>query len=406
MNNNKEIIQVNISGDDKPGLTAALTSVLSKYDAFILDIGQANIHKSLTLGIMFETVADKSGFIMKDLLFEASRLGVRIKFTPISFEEYDAWVGRQGKNRYIVTLLGRVVSAGDIAEITGVVASYGLNIDAIRRLSGRKPLDVLDSGVTCIELSVRGVMTSAERIRFQEDLMEHCKSSLDISFQVDNIYRRSRRLVCFDMDSTLASTECIDELAKRAGVGDKVSAITASAMRGEIPFKESFRRRVALLEGLDASVMKEIAENLPFNEGLERMMRVLKRVGYKTAILSGGFTYFANYAKEKFGFDYIYANELEVKDGKFTGRYIGDIVDGEFKAAKLRELCELEGIDLSQAVAVGDGANDLPMLGLAGLGIAYHAKPRVKATADQRLSSVGLEGILYFLGLKDSQVDP
>lgn len=249
-------------------------------------------------------------------------------------------------------------------------------------------------------------MTSAERIRFQEDLMEHCKSSLDISFQVDNIYRRSRRLVCFDMDSTLASTECIDELAKRAGVGDKVSAITASAMRGEIPFKESFRRRVALLEGLDASVMKEIAENLPFNEGLERMMKVLKRVGYKTAILSGGFTYFANYAKEKFGFDYIYANELEVKDGKFTGRYIGDIVDGEFKAAKLRELCKLEGIDLSQAVAVGDGANDLPMLGLAGLGIAYHAKPRVKATADQRLSSVGLEGILYFLGLKDSQVDP
>ena len=236
--------------------------------------------------------------------------------------------------------------------------------------------------------------------------MSRSGSGLDISFQKDDIYRRSRRLICFDMDSTLIGTECIDELAERAGVGDQVKAITESAMRGEIDFKESFTRRVALLKGLDVSVMEDIARNMPFNEGLERMMRILKMVGYKTAILSGGFTYFGNYLKQKFGFDYVYANELEVEDGKLTGRYLGEVVDGRRKAELLKFLCQMEGIHQEQSVAVGDGANDLPMLGLAGLGIAYHAKPKVKATADQNLSTIGLDGILYFLGLKDSQIDP
>ena len=228
---------------------------------------------------------------------------------------------------------------------------------------------------------------------------------LDVSFQKDDIYRRSRRLICVDMDSTLIETEVIDELAERAGVGDAVREITARAMRGEIDFRESFTERVALLKGLDVSVMEEIARNLPITEGLERMMTILKRVGYKTAILSGGFTYFGNYLRQKYGFDYVYANELEIEQGKLTGRYVGEVVDGRRKAELLRLLCQFEEINIAQSVAVGDGANDLPMLNLAGLGIAFHAKPKVKATARQSISTIGLDGILYFLGLKDSRIE-
>lgn len=401
-----EIIQVNISGDDKPGLVHELTTILAKYDAFILDIGQANIHKSLTLGILFSTSQENSGFIMKDLLFKASELGVTIRFTPVDREQYDNWVSRQGKNRYIITLLGRTISAQQINDVTSIIFRFGLNIDAIKRLSGRMPLlDETGKTKQSIEFSIRGSLTDEDRKDLQAELIHNCSHGVDISFQRDNIYRRSRRLICFDMDSTLIHTECIDKLAEKAGVGDEVRAITESAMRGEIDFNESFTRRVALLKGLDESVMEEIAKELPFNEGLERMMTILKRVGYKTAILSGGFTYFGRYLQQKFGFDYVYANDLEVEDGKLTGRYRGEVVDGRRKAELLRLLCQVEHIDLEQAVAVGDGANDLPMLGLAGLGIAYHAKPKVKANAKQSISSIGLDGILYFLGLKDSQIE-
>lgn len=404
MKNKVEIIQINISGEDKPGLTSSLTSILAGYDAFILDIGQANIHSSLTMGILIKTTADKSGFIMKDLLFKASELGVMIRFTPVSEEKYDAWVKRQGRNRYIVTLLGRQVVAKHIADVTKAIYEEGLNIDSIRRLTGRMPLNEDDRAQkSCIELSVRGNLE--DRGLLQKKLMNMSNSPLDISLQKDDIYRRSRRLICFDMDSTLIETEVIDELAKRAGVGEKVAEITERAMRGEIDFCESFTERVALLKGLDVSVMEDIARNLPITEGLERLMTILKRVGYKTAILSGGFTYFGNYLKQRFGFDYVYANELEVEDGKLTGRYVGEVVDGRRKAELLRLLCQFENIDIAQSVAVGDGANDLPMLNLAGLGIAFHAKPKVKATAEQSISTIGLDGILYFLGLKDSRIE-
>ena len=406
MDRNVEIIQINISGEDKPGMTSSLTEILARYDAFILDIGQANIHKSLTLGILVRTSADKSGFIMKELLFKASELGVMIRFTPIPVEDYNAWVKRQGKNRYIITLLGRTVTARHIAEVTRVITEHGLNIDAIKRLTGRMPLDNDEpTAKACIELSVRGSLTDEERSTMQHAFMNLTEVGLDVSFQKDDIFRRSRRLICFDMDSTLIKTEVIDELAERAGVGDEVRAITESAMRGEIDFRESFTQRVALLKWLDVSVMEDIARNLPSTEGLERMMTILKRVGYKTAILSGGFTYFGKYLQQKYGFDYVYANDLEIADGKLTGRYAGEIVDGRRKAELLRLLCQFENIDLAQAVAVGDGANDLPMLSLAGLGIAFHAKPKVKANARQSISTIGLDGILYFLGLKDSQIE-
>ena len=406
MHNDVEIIQINISGEDKPGMTSSLTEILARYDASILDIGQANIHQSLTLGMLVKTTADKSGFIMKELLFKASELGVIIRFTPISEHDYEEWVGLQGKNRYIITLLGRTVTARHIAQVTEVVARHGLNIDAIRRLTGRMPLcEDGRAAKACIELSVRGSLTDEERSTMQERFMNLSEVGLDVSFQRDDIYRRSRRLICFDMDSTLIETEVIDELAERAGAGDQVRAITESAMRGEIDFRESFTRRVALLRGLDVSVMEEIARNLPITEGLERMMTVLKRVGYKTAILSGGFTYFGNYLHQRYGFDYVYANELEVENGRLTGRYVGEIVDGRRKAELLRLLCQFEAINIAQSVAVGDGANDLPVLNLAGLGIAFHAKPKVKATARQAISTIGLDGILYFLGLKDSRIE-
>lgn len=400
-----ELILIRITGEDRPGLTASITEVLAKYDTTILDIGQADIHNTLSLGILCMTEEKNSGFIMKELLFKASSLGVSIRFYPISPKEYAEWVGMQGKNRYILTLLGRKLTARQITAVTRILAEQGMNIDAIKRLTGRIPLNECESRTrACIEFSVRG--TPKDRIIMQEQLMKLASElEMDFSFQLDNMYRRMRRLICFDMDSTLIETEVIDELAIRAGVGDQVKAITESAMRGEIDFVESFRQRVALLKGLDASVMQEIAENLPITEGVDRLMYVLKRYGYKIAILSGGFTYFGQYLQQKYGIDYVYANELEIVDGKLTGRYLGDVVDGKRKAELLRLIAQVEKVDIAQTIAVGDGANDLPMLGIAGLGIAFHAKPKVVANAKQSINTIGLDGVLYFLGFKDSYID-
>ena len=405
MENKTELILIRISGVDRPGLTASVTAILSKYQVDIMDIGQADIHSTLSLGILFKCSDQDSGNIMKELLFKASDLGINIRFYPISDEKYETWVNLQGKNRYILTLLGRKLTAQQIAGATKLLAEQQLNIDGIRRLTGRIPLDEKKANVrACIEFSVRG--TPKDREELQSQLMQLSASlGMDFSFQQDNMYRRMRRLICFDMDSTLIETEVIDELAIRAGVGDQVKAITERAMRGEIDFCESFKERVALLKGLDESVMRDIAEHLPITEGVERLMFVLKHYGYKIAILSGGFTYFGNYLKEKFGIDYVYANQLGIVDGKLTGRYLGDIVDGKRKAELLRLLAQVENVDIAQTIAVGDGANDLPMLSTAGLGIAFHAKPKVVANAQQAINTIGLDGVLYFLGFKDSYLD-
>lgn len=404
MEQKKEIILANLSGEDKPGVTAAMTEVLANHKATILDIGQSNIHHTLSLAIMFEAV--NAGEVIKDLLFKASEIGIMIRFSPIGMDKYDDWVCLQGiRKRYIVTLLGRELLPEDISAVAKIASKYKMNIEKITRLTGRVPLNkAYRPNRACVELAIRSEK-EVDEDKVKEDFISLSnQQSIDIAFQEESMYRRMRRLVCFDMDSTLIQTEVIDELAERAGVGEQVKAITEAAMRGEIDFSESFKKRVSLLKGLDESVMKEIAENLPITEGMVRLIRILKKSGCKLAILSGGFTYFGNYLQEKYGFDYVYANELEIVDGKLTGNYIGDIVDGKRKAELLRLLAQVEKVDIRQTVAVGDGANDLPMLGIAGLGIAFHAKPKVKANAKHSLSTVGLDGVLYFLGYRDSML--
>lgn len=402
MTHKHEIILLQVSGEDKPGITAAVTAILADYNANILDIGQADIHDTLSLGILFEvSKGDKSAPILKDLLFAVYEMGLKAKFKPISPQEYEKWVNLQGKNRYIVTVLGKKLTAAQIATVTKVFTEEGLNIDNITRLTGRIPIDETDNqSRASVQMSIRG--TVRNKADLQMKFINISRSlGIDIGFQEDNMYRRNRRLVCFDMDSTLIQTEVIDELAKRHGVGDEVSAITERAMCGEIDFNESFTQRVALLKGLDVNVMEDIAQNLPITEGAERLISTLRAFGYKTAILSGGFSYFGNYLKNKLGIDYVYANELEIKDQKLTGRHLGAIVDGKRKAELLQLLIQVENLHINQVIAVGDGANDLPMLNLAGLGIAFHAKPIVKENAQQSISTIGLDGILYFLGFND-----
>ena len=401
-----EIFLLNISGQDKPGLTSSLTAVLSEYDAKILDIGQANIHDTLSLGILFQIESGKkSAAVLKDLLFKSYELGIKAKFKLIPLDEYENWVALQGKDRYIVTLLGEKLSAKQISEVTKVISEKGLNIDSIKRLTGRVSLVKQDTyPKASIQLSIRGAIQN--KAEFTEKFMQISRElDLDIAFQEDTIFRRNRRLVCFDMDSTLIQTEVIDELADLAGVGEQVRRITEAAMQGEIDFKESFTQRMKLLKGLSENVLEEVAVNLPITKGARRLIDTLKKYGFKTAILSGGFTYFGHYLQKELGIDYVFANELEIKEGVLTGNYLGEIVDGNKKAEYLKELAAKEGIDISQTIAVGDGANDLPMLNLAGLGIAFHAKPMVKDNAQSAISSIGLDGVLYLLGYHDKHID-
>jgi phosphoserine phosphatase len=401
----KNILLINVFGEDKPGVTSAITEVLSRYDVSMLDIGQAVIHDQLSLAIL----AAVPGQVNIDLVTDEVRstllaMDIRAKFLPISNEAYHNWVEQQGKPRHMVTLLARKIDAIHLALVTTVCANNDLNIDKIVRLSGRMRLDDSDKlGRACVEFSVRG--EAQDPRAFRNSLLELASQhNIDIAYQEDNIYRRNRQLVVFDMDSTLIDAEVIDELAIEAGVGDQVAAITEAAMQGELDFKQSFSQRLALLEGLRADVLQTVAQRLKLNEGAEHLIKTLRQLGYKTAIVSGGFTYFGNYLQSILGVDYVYANELDIEDGLVTGKVVGDVIDGQRKADLLRELAQREGLVLEQVIAVGDGANDLPMLNIAGLGIAYQAKPLVKASAKQSISNLGLDGILYLLGYSDKDI--
>ncbi|MBL4834260.1 MAG: phosphoserine phosphatase SerB [Pseudomonas sp.] len=400
----KEIVLINITGPDRPGLTAAITGILARAEVNILDIGQAVIHDTLSFGILVEMAGGEvMADVLKDVLFRGYELDQQVRFTPVSAEEYGRWVTGQGKPRHIVTLLARRVTAEHIARVSEITARYGLNIDHIDRLSGRIPEGLpADQGKGCIEFSVRGEPGDPAQLR-AEFLTIAQQLNVDIAFQQDSIFRRNRRLVVFDMDSTLIDAEVIDELAKAAGVGAQVSEITERAMRGELDFKASFRERMALLKGLPESVLEEVAASLRLTEGAETLISQLRRLGYKTAILSGGFSYFAEGLQKRLGIDYVYANALPIEDGLLTGGVVEPIVDGQRKADLLRQLAQREGISLEQTIAVGDGANDLPMLSIAGLGVAFRAKPLVKQSAKQAISTLGLDGILYLLGFPDRE---
>ncbi|MFC0711894.1 phosphoserine phosphatase SerB [Azorhizophilus paspali] len=398
----REIVLINLTGPDRPGLTASVTGALARCGAGILDIGQAVVHDILSFGILVEVPAGSElSILQKELLLVAHGLGQQVRFTSVSEAEYAAWVADQGKPRYIVTLMTRRVTAAQLERVSAITARHGLEIEQIDRLSGRLPLDTPEArSKGCIEFSVRGEPADPAALR-AEFLLTAQELNVDIGFQLDTLFRRIRRLAVFDMDSTLIEAEVIDELAKAAGIGDKVAAITERAMRGELDFCASFKERLALLKGLPEEVLAEIGASLRLTEGAEVLFAELRRLGYKTAILSGGFSYFARQVQAKLGIDYVFANELEIVDGKVTGVAVEPIVDGQRKADLLRQLAAREGLSLEQTIAVGDGANDLPMLGLAGLGVAFRAKPLVRQSARQAISNLGLDGILYLLGYRD-----
>ena len=399
----QEIVLINVSGRDKPGLMSVLTETLAEHDAQLMDIGQAVIHEDLALGLLVRVASAQAGDLIKATMFRINEAGSTVRIQNVSEHEYMAWLDAGGQTRYILTLLAADNGAQALRAASSRTREFSMNIDTIRRLTDRA-VARHESGRLCVEMRLRGGASDLGAL--QSALLKDADDlNFDFSLQADTVFRRSRRLVAFDMDSTLITEEVMDELAKRHGVGEQVVAITAEAMAGGIDFKESFRRRAELLAGMPESVLADVAKSVKLNTGAHRLLSALKHFGYKTAVLSGGFQYVGDVLQEELDIDYVYANQLKVHDGAMTGEVQGEIVDAERKASLLAEIAEREGITLAQTIAIGDGANDLPMLTQAGLGVAFHAKAVVRESAQHAISNFGLDAVLYLMGFSDRDID-
>jgi phosphoserine phosphatase len=386
------LVIVSVSGPDRPGITAKLTGILAQMGAELLDIEQVVVQRQLSLGMLVAIPHDRG--VLKELLFAAKELGVSLDFMPVEHERSPA---ARRAERYVVTAIGRALGAPEMHTLATALAEHGANIAKISRLS--------HGHVRSVEFHV-DLAPGCDPSPLKEALLRlSMRSSFDIALQREGIFRRSKRMIVMDMDSTLIRIEVIDELARAHGVRAEVAAVTEQAMAGEMDYDESLRKRLALLAGLDVAVLERIAAELPLTEGAEVLVRALKRLGYRTAVISGGFSIAADALRAQLGIDHAHSNTLEIEGGKLTGRVVGPIVNAARKAELLETIARSESIPLEQVIAVGDGANDLAMLEKAGLGIAFRAKPKLREAADTSISAGGLDWILFLLGFSAEEVE-
>ena len=390
------LILITMTGRDRPGVFATVTKLIAASGgARIRDIEMTVTHPQMVLTLLLDLSHGECSEkpLIKDLLFAAMELELHLDFSVVTEDEYRR---KTASNSYIVTIMGSSIDAGSLAVVSQILVDCQVNIERISKLT--------QGELRCVELLI-GSDSNLEIKTLKRKLLQSGNNSdVDVAVQKESLYRRAKRLVVMDMDSTLIQVEVIDELARLAGVGSEVAAITEQAMNGELDFKQSLAARVALLKGLKQQALEEVYQQIPFTAGARNLVHILKRLGFRTAVISGGFQFFTDRLKDDLGLDYAYANQLEIIDGVVSGRTCGQVVDGERKAQLLEEIARREGITLDQVIAIGDGANDLPMLGKAGLGIAFNAKARVREQADTHINQQGLDSILYLLGLSEREM--